>query len=375
MIKKILKFLTFDKFYISQQRDILIFDEKSSNFLSKFFENNQFNFFFTRKEKFEIYIFFLTLLKHGTKNFGKNYFFNYIKVYKPKYIFSMWVLNEYLFFVKNFFPNIKIILVQGHRFNIDLFQKMNTYPKNSFDLLFTFSKNEKKSLKKNFNENLIIPIGSAKNNHYYKQEIKKKKILFFSEYKVRRFTYDEKTILKSLDKYCSLNKLSFDVQIRYKNIPNDYFEILKKNRICNYDKILTRYDASSSYKNSNNYNILILTNSTLSDEFLSNYKRVVVLSSHDDFDDIKYEELNCGKKRKINFENLMFQEMLPKNFSWTSNLNEKNVFTILDNVIKCDEKKWREHVDKYINRFLYDQNNKIFINKLKEIGIVSKLIK
>ena len=180
MINKILKFLIFDKFYISQQRDVLIFDEKSSNFLSKFFENNQFNFFFTRKEKFEIYVFFLTFLKHGTKNFGKNYFFNYIKVYKPKYIFSMWVLNEYLFFVKNFFPNIKIILVQGHRFNIDHFQKMNTYPKNSFDLLFTFSKNEKKSLKKNFNEDLIIPIGSAKNNQYHKQEIKKKKILLLS---------------------------------------------------------------------------------------------------------------------------------------------------------------------------------------------------
>ena len=71
----------------------------------------------------------------------------------------------------------------------------------------------------------------------------------------------------------------------------------------------------------------------------------------------------------------MFQEMLPKNFSWTSNLNEKNIFTILDNVIKCDEKKWREHVDKYVNRCLYDQNNKIFVNKLKEIGIVSKSLK
>ena len=74
---------------------------------------------------------------------------------------------------------------------------MNTYPKNSFDLLFTFSKNEKKKFKKNFNEDLIIPIGSAKNNHYHKQEIKKKKILFFSEYKIRRFTY-EKNYLKKL---------------------------------------------------------------------------------------------------------------------------------------------------------------------------------
>ena len=58
----------------------------------------------------------------------------------------------------------------------------------------------------------------------------------------------KKTILKNLDKYCSLNELSFDVQIRYNNIPNDYFEKLKKNKIYNYDKILTRSDAGSSYK-------------------------------------------------------------------------------------------------------------------------------
>ena len=64
--------------------------------------------------------------------------------------------------------------------------------------------------------------------------------------------------------------------------------------------------------------------------------------------------------------------MLPKIFR-TSTLM-KNIFTILDNVIKCDVKKWREHVDKYVNRW-YDQNNKIFVNKLKEIGIVSESLK
>ena len=102
MINKILKFLTFDKFFIGKQKDILIFDERNSNFLSEYFENDKFNFFYSRKEKFEIYVFFLTIIKNGTKNFGKNYFFNYLKVYKPKYIFSMWVLNDYLFYVKNF---------------------------------------------------------------------------------------------------------------------------------------------------------------------------------------------------------------------------------------------------------------------------------
>ena len=34
----------------------------------------------------------------------------------------------------------------------------------------------------------------------------------------------------------------------------------------------------------------------------------------------------------------MFKEMLPRNFSWTANLNEKNIFATLDNVIKCNEK-------------------------------------
>ena len=40
----------------------------------------------------------------------------------------------------------------------------------------------------------------------------------------------------------------------------------------------------------------------------------------------------------------------------SSIINEKNIFATLDNVIKCNEKKWIEHVDKYSNRFLYDKN-------------------
>ena len=170
-----------------------------------------------------------------------------------------------------------------------------------------------------------------------------------------------------------MNNLKFDIQHRHKDIPKNYFKYLEKNRIFNIDKIFKRNDYSSPFKNSNNYHTLVLTTSTLTDEFISNYKRVVVLSSHEDFDDKKYSELNCGNRRQVVLENPMYKEMLPRNFSWTANLNEKNIFATLDNVIKCNEKNWIEHVDKYSNRFLYDENNKIFINKLIEIGIGSKL--
>jgi hypothetical protein len=70
----------------------------------------------------------------------------------------------------------------------------------------------------------------------------------------------------------------------------------------------------------------------------------------------------------------MFKEMLPKNFSWTCNLNQKNIFTVLDNIITCDDLKWKEHVNQYRDRYLYDQNNKIFLNQLKNIGIKTKLL-
>lgn len=373
MFNIILKFLTFGRFYLGKKRDILIFNAAASNFLSLYFESKEFNFFYSRREKFEIISFIITLFKDGFKNFGRNYFFNYLKIYKPKFIFSMWIYNKNLYYVKNNFPNIKVIIVQGNRINNEDYELLSSYPSNCFDLFFTFREKDKDNLKKIFNTNSIISIGSIKNNHYFENKDKfKNKLLFFSEFK-DKITYDEKIILKNLDKYCGINNLKFDIQHRHKDIPKNYLTFLKKNKIFNKDKILKRNDDSSAYKNANNYHTLVASNSTLNDEFISNYRRVVTLSSHEDFDDKKYFELNCGKRRHYNFDNPMFKEMLPKNFSWTANLNEKNIFTVLDNVIKCDQKNWTEHIDKYRNRFLYDQNNKIFVNKLIEIGIGSKL--
>ena len=375
MLNIIVKFLTFGKFYLGKKRDILIFDAAASNFLSLYFEIKQFSFFYSRKEKFEIIAFMVTLFKDGYKNFGRNYFFNYLRIYKPKFIFSMWILNKNLFHVKNNFSNIKVIIVQGNRIVNDDYELLSSYPSNSVDLFFTYRKFDEERIKKILIKSDVIPIGSAKNNHFYKLEKKKEKILFFSEFKVGRLTHDEKTILKILEKYCQLNKIEFDIQLRYGNIPKEYLLSLKRNNISNFGQLIMRKDFSTSYENSNKYKILVMTNSTLNDEFISNYKKVVVLSSHNDLDDEKYKTLNCGKLRKIFFQNPMYKEMLPENFSWTSTLNEEIVFKVIDNVMKCNEFKWREHINKYTNRLLYDQNNRIFLNKLKDIGIKSNLIK
>jgi surface carbohydrate biosynthesis protein len=374
MINCILKFLTFGKFYLGEKKDILIFDARASDFLSIYFETNQFSFFYTRKEKFEIISFIFTLFKNGYKNFGRNYFFNYLKIYKPKFVLSMWVLNNNLFFVKKNFPKIKVIIIQSFRLTSYDLKMLSNCPSNSVDIFFTFRKFDEVKFKKIFNMSSFITIGSIKNNHYYKEENQKKSFLFFSEYKIGRLTYEEKTILKILNKYCKINKLKFDIQLRYKSIPKNYIKLIKQNKINNHDQFLTRDNFSSAYVNSNKYKILVLTNSTLCDEFISNFKKVVVLNSCMDFDDAKYDRVN-HKSKKFQLENPMFKEMLPKNFSWSLTLNEKIVLKVIDKVVMCDELKWQKHINGYGSRFLYDHDNKIFLNKLNELGMETKLIR
>ena len=178
MLNIIVKFLTFGKFYLGKKRDILIFDAAASNFLSLYFEIKQFSFFYSRKEKIEIIAFMVTLFKDGYKNFGRNYFFNYLRIYKPKFIFSMWILNKNLFHVKNNFSNIKVIIVQGNRIVNDDYELLSSYPSNSVDLFFTYRKFDEERIKKILIESDVIPIGSAKNNHFYKLEKKRKKFYF-----------------------------------------------------------------------------------------------------------------------------------------------------------------------------------------------------
>jgi len=370
MLGTIIEVLTFGKFYIGNKKDILIFDASASAFLENYFEINQFNFFYSRREKFEVSIFFKTIITTGIKNFGKNYLHNYIKKFMPKYILSMWVLNSNLFKIKENFPQIKVIVIQSHRFSKKNYQIISNYPQNSVDLFFTFRNFDTIKLKKFFGDAEIISIGSLKNNYYFRLVPKKSKILFFSEYKIGKFTYEEKNILKLLSKYCEKKKLKFDIQIRYENTPKEYLKFLEENQIKNHDRILNRSDYGSSYNNSNIYKILVLTHSTLCDEFISNFKRVAIFSAYNELDSQEYELKNFGKLRERNLENPMYQEMLPENFSWTSTLNMEKIDQVLDNIHNCTDLEWNNHISKYKNRFLYDSDNKIFKEQMKKVGVI-----
>ena len=75
MIRKLFKLFFESKFYFDlKNADVLIYDYASSGSLKDVIKKNKYQFFYSRLERFNIKIFFITLLKSGGRNFGNNYF-------------------------------------------------------------------------------------------------------------------------------------------------------------------------------------------------------------------------------------------------------------------------------------------------------------
>lgn len=375
MINSILYFLSFGKFYSEdnkQKKDILIFDYSASDFLSSLIDKNDFIYFFSRSEKFDISVFIFTFLQKGFKDFGKNYFFNFIRKFKPKFIISMWILNSHISELKKEFPEIKVIIIQSHRYTPNIISKIKKFSANTIDYLYVFREYDKKELNKIFPKSKITVVGSAKNNHFNNLNKKKKnKILYFSEYKISRITYNENVTLDILNKFCLSNNVKFDIQFRYQKIPKEYLNFLNKKNLKALDTILFKSETGSSYKNSNDYEYLVSHSSTLVDEFLSNFKKLIVLESYDNFDKEVYKTLNHGKDPSLGNLNPMYKETKPGYF-WTKYLDEKNVFSLLNNLLNFSTEEYNQVVSNYLNRVFYDQNNKILTSELLRVGIPVK---
>ena len=167
------------------------------------------------------------------------------------------------------------------------------------------------------------------------------------------------------------NNVKFDIQFRYQKIPKEYLNFLNKKNLKALDTILFKSETGSSYKNSNDYEYLVSHSSTLVDEFLSNFKKLIVLESYDNFDKEVYKTLNHGKDPSLGNLNPMYKETKPGYF-WTKYLDEKNVFSLLNNLLNFSTEEYNQVVSNYLNRVFYDQNNKILTSELLRVGIPVK---
>ena len=354
-----------------KRRNVIIFDHRTSNYLENIIKKNEFDFFFSRHEKFNIPILIKTLINNGFKKFSKNYFLNFIRVTKPKFIITAWVYDIRIYEIKKIFPHIKIIAIQSGNFlqNETFLKNLKLFNKGKIDYFFVFSKNEKKLLSKTLKKTKIIISGSFLNNRYIKKKlIKKKKIIILSEYKVKRLNFNEKKIIYYVNKFCEIKNLKFDIQLRYNKIKelNEYYDFIKNNNFRKLDKIFFRTHKGFSYIKSKYYKLVVGSFSTLLHELFSAGQKIALLDSYNNFNSIDYEKNNMGKEK---YKKILYNIKKNSGFFWSNKLNEKNVNRVLNNLFYCSDNKWFIERKKYENNLMFlNPKNTILKNELKSIN-------
>ena len=118
---KIFKNLIFSKWNFKKpnKKNILIYDRASEHFSRYLFPKKSYEILDSRYESTNIYIFCITFLKSGIKNFKDNYKKNFIEFVSPKIVFTSIDNNPAFYNLKNIYDKPFYISVQnGMRNNI-----------------------------------------------------------------------------------------------------------------------------------------------------------------------------------------------------------------------------------------------------------------
>ena len=382
--KKFSQFLVSKKRFLPPKKNkILVCDDltgrKIFNYLKK-----DFSILHTRLEEINLFILFVSLksIISGEK-LSKAYLLNYIKYASPKVIITCNDVDRFYWSLKNYFPKIKIILIQnsfryGWKFNNVLYGKK---PKKKFkvDYFLTIGDGiQKKYIK--FIDAKYISIGSIQNNEIKKKNIASSKYLvFISQFKNWKYdevTLDEnnklinlhksylqsdKIILTQLYDLCLKNKFkllilcrSRDPELTEKEI--NYYRAIVPGKNIKFLKQKKRFE---SYKIINKFLYFVSIDSTLAYECLAKGKRVAYINFRYSFSKFK-----GGRNHRYGWPNFYAR----KGFFWTNSFSKKEVARVINNIIYAKKKKWNFQKKKYIDPTIsFDSENKKFKNFLKKI--------
>ena len=173
------------------EREILIFDRDLSELLIQclpkkkveIFDNR---FLFKKGESFNVYIFLCIIFKFRWSRIS--YITEYIKVVKPKIIISHICSNITFYKLKNYFPEIKFLIIQHGQRSLtkgDLFYNYKMLNKLNLKCDYLFTHNYKiGKMYKLFSGGNIVPIGSFDSNLISKKKNNKKyEFTFISNYR------------------------------------------------------------------------------------------------------------------------------------------------------------------------------------------------
>ena len=366
---KLFKRFLFAKWIFNKPRknDILIYDRESEWIARFLFSKKSYEILDVRYESINIYIFYITFLKVGIKNFVQNYKKNFMKLVSPKIVFT--AMDNYLAFykLKNIYDKPFYISVQNGMRNYEFYNECKKYiqkttAKLKADHIFFFGKNEKERCSKIIEGNIHCS-GSLLNNHYLisARKVKKKisSIMYISQYSVashdQASTFAKNSFKKDirifnyLIRFCEKKniKLSFCAKVAT-SLETFYRNKLNKGNWIYRPKV----SEFKTYKTLNKQQMIVFRYSTLGFEALAKGIKCVASSEHFP---IRGSNVNYPKSGLF----------------WTNSKNYDDLEKTLNRVIGFSNKRWKKIVDKYSTEILsYDPTNtkikKILKNILKK---------
>jgi surface carbohydrate biosynthesis protein len=358
MEKKIVNY--FKIFFLSRyiyklpsRKEVLIYDSTKTfkKIISYYIKSVDIDHLYVRGEFLNLPVFFISLFSFDFFKFKKNYIKTYIKFSNPNIILTCTDNDMVFYTLKNYFKNINFIVLQnGLRGILDNFQEFNDFKKKikaklKVDFFFTINSEYIKKYKK-YIKSKFIHLGLLTNNLIKKQKIKKKQILFISQFKnkiyngkfqlnkIKKikgniFYKGDEIVLKYLLRYVEKNK-------KYKLVvclrPNTNFinekklilDILKTNKKINFFHPKNQFD---TYREADKSSYVICVDSALGYE---TYARGCIVG----FFSIRGQYINSGGT----------------DFAWPAKLQKKNFWSNKYNVANFNK------VMKYISKNKIDYN-------------------
>lgn len=380
--------LNFDIFFFKKKK-ILVYDTETSRYYENFFDKKKTYFHSNRlysvNSKINFFLFIWALI---------NYFFNkklflsqiyslcVIRKIKPKIIITFTDYDYFIYDLKKKFPKIKFIIFQHQLRSKNFLKKKYKILKKEkiyIDYVCIFGKSLKKYYSLFLKTKYKI-IGSIRNNFKKKNNKKNNKELviissfrpsFYSNYfNDKNLDFYNKSLVWIMS-YCKINKIKLfilpwstlhDYNKNYLELEKKYYKRVLGN---NGFKIMKKNKFADSYNLSSKFNYFISFNSTMAYELLSRNYRVAILR--------KAEPKRIKKKSnldtKINFIDSLTAIKL-KGYFWTSYFTKKEIFRVLKNIYRLNNKKNYFIKKNYISQFMIHdykcQKNKTF---LKNIGL------
>lgn len=375
-LKFFISFLFKLNFSIPIKKKVLLYDNVSLNMLNGIIKEKKYNILKIRGETFNFFV-ILSLIFNKITITRNNYIKQYIKTVCPILVITSNEHDIFFYKLKNYFPNVKFIMVQnGNRSkNFDLLDnfKKNNKQKLLVDYYFLYNKHLASVYKKYLKFKPIISGSFLNNFSPINTNLRKKKnILFLSQYSDKEvfnnkvyYSCDKKSefwverqILPVLEFFC--NKYKFNLHILFRGSNDNFIKEKKfyKSIIKNFIPIKNKRFKNKlySYQILDKFNKVVFVDTTLGYEAMSR--------------NIKTVSICCRKVKNKYLSNFTWplKTRSKEGKFYLDKLNKKKMFKVLKSNFLEKNDKWYEKNKKIITSLIsYDQGNKKLKKTIKDI--------